>query len=172
MNARIIAVALAFLAYTGVTRAAEAPELWHGCKVGMTVDEVLEAVPGSKPHSPAPGESIINGTELVEGPIQKIAGKSFLPEFYFDGSHLTQVTLGLRNKPNSYAAYLTFQEITDALQKKYGAELSLRKTSLGWDGEWTDGRSNISLVLISISGGTPILNIVYQTRVSGDEDKL
>jgi hypothetical protein len=165
--------ALAFiLTASAMARAADSVKLWGASRSGMTVEQVLGAVPGTARHDPSPGESVGNATEQVRGPVQTIAGEKFIPHFYFERGALVQVTLGLEGISDAYQAFLTFQGVADALRAKYGKELSLRQSSIGWDGEWISSRTNISLALITIEGATPLLNIVYQTRVSGDEDKL
>jgi hypothetical protein len=150
---------------------ASADGLWQSTTYGMSVDDVLKAVPGAARRSLREGERLADGAEdLVEAPLVIIDNHQFLPQFYFKEEKLEQVTLSLRNQVSAYEANLVFQELVDTLRVKYGHEISSGPNGIGADARFQFGKTNIVVALITI--GAPLLNVVYQERVASDASKL
>jgi len=168
MNLRAIVAGVILLVIAPIS-AAKAQVLWQGARAGMSVEEVLKALPGATRYVPAPGDKLGDGaTELVTAPDQMISEKMFRPRFYFSNYRLEQVTLSLQGADDSRIARITFEDVFIALRAKYGPEVVLKDTDIGKEADWLHGKTNITLFLISNSDTTPLLNIIYQMRVAGD----
>lgn len=171
--ARRVAAVIVVFALFASSSSVDAETLWRGAQYGMTVAQVLAAVPAAVIHEPKAGEHLSNGAEeLVRGPIQEIVNKSFLPKFYFSEGKLVQVTLSLQDDEKAYAANLTFDSLEVALRAKYGQELSEKRAGIIRQSQWLSGVTNISLYMIVIGDNPALMNIVYQQRVSQDASKL
>lgn len=167
-----ISACFLWAAYACASLPAHATELWHGTQSGMSVQQVLTSESGSAPCNPSPCSTLANGAAaLIHGPNQPIAGKHFDPQFFFLNGKLNQVTLSIQDAEDDNAASNAFDSLVSAMRSKYGPESSLKNTVIGKEGEWFNGRTNIVLYLI-VGLGKPLLNIVYQTRVSSDADHL
>lgn len=153
--------------------AAGCDELWAHTCYGMTVDEVLKAVPNATAHAPIDGQKVLKDAfELVLGPNQTIDSEKFAPHFYFSDNHLVEVVLTMESQTDAYKAQLVFDNVVDDLRAKYGTELSLRTSDITHEGTWLNHGTNISLLLVTIPGGTPVMNIVYQRRINQDTGRL
>lgn len=168
-------VVLGCLGAAQVEAAPVCDELWGQTCYGMTVNQVLKAVPGASAHAALAGKNLANGAfELATGPDQTIAGEMFTPRYYFLNGRLDEVMLTLEGVTDSYKATSAFEALTDALRAKYGPELSLHQTLIGRDGNWRHGKTNIALALFVIGNADPhpLLNVVYQTRLAEDAGHL
>jgi hypothetical protein len=152
---------------------AGAQVLWQQSRAGMTVDEVLKAVPGTQRQAPNSGDNLADGAvDLVTASDQRISDKVFHPKFYFLNGRLEQVTLTLQGVNKSSDARSSFEDVYIALRQKYGPEVVLKDTAIGKEAEWLRAGTNIVLFLIAITEDDPVLNINYQVRVAADASHL
>jgi hypothetical protein len=74
--------------------------LWQTAQAGMSVEQVLTAIPGTRqtpPESRGPGKKLKDGSELwVLGAAQDIAGHPFVPNYFFIAGALSMVRLDLQ----------------------------------------------------------------------------
>ncbi len=145
-------LALAAAAQAGETASIPAPvdgaPGWQRLRWGMTVDEVLAAVPGSVRTEPAvrlaDGNAIGAGLDRVE-----VAAAAFRVRFIFEGPGLALVSL--RTAPDRYADGAAFDAVARHLEARWGAPseatrdaelVELRQT------RWQLGRSTVDLKYI------------------------
>lgn len=159
-----------------------AQSLWHGTTFGMTVDQVVAAVPEATPATNKnPGNGIRFNSqfapELLHVDDVQLVNQKFSGSFYFLNDRLVQATLHIKDG-GSYDTGLAYDNLVTALRAKYGQELSAKNNVIGSmvtrDTEWISGRTNINLHYTKIGDNdtTPLLNINYQVRIAGDADKL
>lgn len=121
---------------------------WQRLRWGMTVDEVLAAVPGSVRIEPAPrladGNVVAVGLDRLE-----VATAAFRVRFIFEGPGLALVSL--RTAPDRYADGAAFDAVARHLEASWGAPsevtrdadlVELRQT------RWQLGRSTVDLKYI------------------------
>lgn len=144
-------------------------KLWQDAEYGMSVSQVMHAVPGAR-ASAADGTLHDGAKELLEGPDQEIAGHRFVPQFFFQPSGLEQVTLHLKDVTTKEDAQYVFEEVLKALRLKYGHETASESTSAMASVDFQAGSTNVSLVMFIIR--EPFMNIVYQRRVAENARKL
>jgi hypothetical protein len=121
---------------------------WQALRWGMTVDEVLAAVPGSARLEPpvklADRSAIEAGLERVE-----VAATTFRVRFIFEGPGLALVSL--RTAQDRYADGAAFDAVARHLEARWGAPaevtrdaelVELRQT------RWQLGRSTVDLKYI------------------------
>lgn len=163
---------VAFLIFTPLQVHAQA--LWNGTTYGMTIAEVQAAIPNV--ISPAKATKLNDGSvELLRLESVDIVGKTFGAHFYFQADRLVQVTLKLAGQFTFHTGYLVFDSLTEALRARYGAEINRqvsRDTLNKADATWISGRTNISMLLLSVGNTPAYLNVNYQVRISKDADKL
>jgi hypothetical protein len=88
------------------------------------------------------------------------------------------MTLTCNEKITVYEGELIYSSLFVALTAKYGNAINNEKDEIGdshfWSIEWFSNGTNISLIYISIgkNDDSPILNIVYQVRLSEELNKL
>lgn len=88
---------------------------------------------------------------------------------------LTQVTLSLAGNETSHGAELVFESLTEILRAKYGSEITKEtkhevmhtRTS-----RWLNGKTNITLYYNDIGDYSPVLNLLYQVRISSEAGKI
>jgi hypothetical protein len=140
----------------------------------MSVEQVKSTVPNvTTPDSPS---RLGDGAqELLRLENVEIVNKRFTASFYFIAGKVTQVTLSLEKGHTFHSAMLVFNSLTEALRTKYGSEIS-RNINRGLlnraNSTWMAGRTNISVLTMSVGEIDAILNINYQVRVAHDADKL
>jgi hypothetical protein len=151
-----------------------AQSLWRESEYGMTPIQVQSKFSGAKAPD-TPGTLHGGAIELLRLSGVEIVGRQFKAPFYFKGERLTQVTVSLADKETSHGAKLVFDSLAEVLRAKYGSELSQevghgimesRKST------WLSGETNITLYYNSIGDSDPILNLIYQVRISSEADKV
>jgi hypothetical protein len=159
-------------------------ELWGSSCYGMSVAEVLKAVPQAAQKLLDTYDHINSGAEnLVDGPVQVIDGAQFIPHFYFSAGRLEQVNLSLNSTPvsGSFAQGIVqaaFADITVALRAKYGNEINTVEVSPQLPDfqikEWLHNGTNIMVLLANTPNQTaiPALTITYQRRLETNSGKL
>ena len=154
---------------------AEAQSLWGGTTSGMNPSQITEVVKGSRLIQD--GDTLGSGArELIRFDDLSVVNESFKVQFYFLKQKLTQVTLSLNGERSFSSTLLVFDSLADALRLKYGKEISgsidnrsiLKKA----EANWVNGRTNINLLVLTVGNSPAILNLNYQTRLSGESDKL
>jgi len=100
----------------------------------------------------------------------EVAGHDFLPRFYFGAKGLEQVMLTMVDARNPAEANAAFDSLTVALRVRYGREISSKSTALVRTVDFLSGETNVSMVEVMTE--KPILNIVYQHRLTQDAGKL
>lgn len=153
---------------------AGAQSLWQQSEFGMTPAQVQKNFPNAQPPS-SPSRLQGGATELLRISDTEIVGHHFKSSFYFKDSKLVQVTLSLTDNESANGAKLVFDSLSDALKAKYGAEMS--KNSTGGimttiSSTWLSGKTNITLYYNVVGKTDPILNLIYQVRISSDAEKL
>jgi hypothetical protein len=151
-----------------------AQSLWGRTEYGMSLEQVKAAVPSAKPPE-KPGDLRSGAQEQLRLGNVEIVNKKFAASFYFLGGKLTQVTLSLPKSQTFDQALLVFDRLTDALRTKYGQEISreIKRGPLNKaQATWLAGRTNITVIALSVGKGDALLNINYQVRVARDADKL
>jgi hypothetical protein len=158
-----------------VSPCAMAQTLWGGTVYGMSLEQVKAAVPNAKSPNGKPGTLKGGAQEQLRVEDIEIVNQKFAASFYFLDGKLTQVTLSL-SKPRSFEqTLLVFDRLTEALRAKYGQELNrqIRRGDLNIaKATWLAGRTNISVVALSVGRNNASLNIAYQVRVAREGDKL
>ncbi|HEV7693148.1 MAG TPA: hypothetical protein VGO52_20105 [Hyphomonadaceae bacterium] len=145
---------------------ASAQALWQNVSVGMTSAEVSAAQPSAKPATKP--DSLASGAtcdlQIASTPID---AADYRVCFFFKNEKLTQVTLGALGTPSKGQ----FDGIVTLLRAKYGPELSQGPDSLGYRAEWkVSDAVNVSVIYIDKVGR--LMNIVYQTRLADERNKL
>jgi hypothetical protein len=140
--------------------------LWQNVDSGMTAAQVRQAQPTAA--TPAKVEKLASGATCNLAIDQlSIDGAPYNVCFYFLDERLVQIMMSASGSP-SRGQYMG---IVSLLRAKYGAELSSEKTVLGHETDWLlPSNVNISVVYFSEVG--PLLNVVYQTRMADERDKL
>lgn len=147
-----------------------AATLWKATCTGMSVKQVLRAVPGS--HEINSGDSLHDGArELAIGPMTTIADEHFEPKYYFTANGLDEVMLTLSDVRSDETAKSTFNYILSDLRVKYGREVSLKHLLFGKTATFQHEDTTIYVILISLVA-PPVMNIVYQTRIIQDDKNL
>lgn len=164
----------AFLFVLFFATPATAQELWNKAEYGMTVKQVMHAVPGSKP--------VKDGGTLKDGAVEllrltgiEISQQQFDAEFFFKNDRLVQVTLSCTNPKKFILMTSVFDSILTTLRSKYGTELnssSQQGIANIQDATFVSGGKNITLVIIGIGDNPVILSIVYQVRIAKEAEKL
>jgi hypothetical protein len=171
MLGRFIALLALSLCFTS----ALAQELWQKTRYGMTVEQVVAAVPNASPPPLNAGSLADGAKELLRVSDLELVGYRFSGKFYFIERRLTQVTLTPERISTFASAMLVFDSLTEALRTKYGAEV-VRSVERGLlnkaEASWQSGRTNISLICVSVGAADPALNLNYQVRTAKEADKL
>jgi|SRR5215813_9080204 len=149
--------------------AAGGDRLWQNTEYGMSVEQVLSAVPGSH-ASRSPSKLYGGALGLVEGEPTQIAQQPFLPRFYFKDGRLVQVMLSMTSSVDAAEAQAVFGDVVAALRTKYGREVLSTAKDFTLEAEFQSGKTNIGVVLFTV--GDPVLNIYYQQRLAEDARRL
>lgn len=171
MFERVIAIALGLTALTvggpsvaqqQTVKVPRMPILWQNVRVGMTVAEVTAAQENAT--RPENLDHLKSGAEcLLAIPSIEVLNDSYKACFFFKNGALTQVTLNALGTP--YESQ--FQNVVTGLRAKYGAEISLNKTIMGFEADWlNDDGVNIAVTFFNKYGN--LLNINYQVRLKDD----
>lgn len=110
------AVAAAVLA-ASLNTAAQAQDLWRGSRVGMSVDQVRQAVPEAFPNT---GQRMDNADPLLRVTGFRLADADFKADFYFNAAGLQTVALRPVTRPTGAAALLAAEDLIPDLSAKYG----------------------------------------------------
>ena len=142
------------------------PVLWGEAASGMTLVEIRAIYPHAESRTPTDRLADGAACELVI-PHLEIAAHDFSVEFYFKDDKLGQVTIA----SNGGADVGTFRSIAVALRAKYGPELSYEEDDFGFStADWiAQNGVNVGVVCYP---GIGLLNIVFQTRLAADANKL
>ena len=164
-----LALALSLCLTACATTQKSCDELWGAACNGMSVDDVLKAIPQSVQTPPK--DHLGDGAEnIVTGPPQIIDDQTFVPGFWFLQGKLEQVSLALSGINDPTNAELIFDKLVPFLKAKYGTETLSADTTRGVFHyrvrQWAHDGTNIVLFLTFVSDAhDPLLNIVYHRRV-------
>lgn len=145
---------------------ASSPILWQNVSVGMSVVQVRGAQPEAVEPSDHP--TLKGGAAcLLNLPKFEIAADDYRVCFFFRDGKLIQVSLNALGEPTE----AQFRNIVTALRAKYGPELTLAPSSIGYDADWaTKNGVNVSVLFLNKFGN--LLNINYQVRLAEDTKRL
>lgn len=148
--------------------------LWKDSMYGMSEAQVLKVNPAAV--KPIKSSRLGDGAQqLLEVSGIEVVKTKFTAKFYFKEDTLRQVMLGMDDGPSAGQAELIWDELFTILSSKYGKELN-RKNQAGVlrikNSTWVFGKTNISLLLMTVADGQPILNVVYQQRIAIDAGEL
>lgn len=165
---------LALLLALVVSPQAHCQALWGKSAYGMTLSQVKEAYPEAvTADSPGTLHGGAKGTLTIQA--YEVVNKKFNVIFYFKNDKLEQVVLACEKQSTFHSAMLVFDAVSDVLKAKYGPEISkdVKRGTLNMaNAVWLSGKTNISLIAMSVGDADAMLNINYQVRISKDADKL
>ncbi len=165
---------LSTLPWANTGRASDAPCAWQNARWGMTVDEVVAALPGKAVRA-SPAE-IEKGAAPVRMDECEIAGTNFQAGFFFyRASRLTKITFGPSSKRDASRA--VFDRLAKMLTERYGPPTAdvpdqsmgvadLRTAQKRW--ETADLRIGLTYMY---GAGDPYLGLVYDAPARADADK-
>ena len=168
---RLSRLAISLTLFMCVGFYAHAQELWQGAQVGMSLEEVQSVHPNAlTPNEP---DTLHNGaSENLRSKPFKTGEHTIVASFFFLDEKLSQVTLSvdMDGIENSEVKYI-FDNLSDAITLKYGNPINIEETSIGYKSGWfLENGVNISLT--AIDKILPLVNIVYQVRISEMSNKL
>jgi hypothetical protein len=146
--------------------------LWQTTQAGMSVQQVLTAVPGSHqtpPESRGPGNKLKDGSELwVLGATQDIAGHPFVPNYFFIAGALSLVRLDLQGATKQAETEAAYDDVLKYLHGRFGKETSLRNGSMAlgtitWHrGEFKQGSLVVGLSMYAIGERKQVLSVSFR----------
>ena len=168
----VFKVFLALWLFSSTTvSAAVAQELWQGAEVGMTVEDIAALHPNAV-VPPDPSRLGTGAIERLRIANFQVSGEIADVAFYFAGESLNQVTLSFDVKSHSDAKY-AFDNIYRLLIVKYGDPSIKENGSVGRKSEWyLSNGVNITLLSFESTITIPLLNLVYQSKLAKESDKL
>ncbi|MBY6266654.1 hypothetical protein EI613_32950 (plasmid) [Azospirillum sp. 412522] len=171
LRSLLIVGALIFTLWVTVPAAAgDAVSGWQGTRWGMSADDVLGAVPGSKrlvkPEKDGYGNSLLLMLDSYT-----VAQHDFLMKFWFDkGGGL--YSLGMLDKSSDGRGCLeAYYNFTDMLMSRYGAPASSKEerntVSSSFSRLWVLGPTRIELTCILLPGAKKELKGQFTVTYSG-----
>lgn len=149
--------------------------LWRNTVHGMTMREAQTTVPEAVVPNEAPSKLGDGSVEKLRVPEVTLINQKFMGRLYFKDDKLIQVNLEgpKRNSPDGASSL--FDSLAEALRAKYGKESSEKNQRIGSmtvrERTWMSGKTNVTVFLMVIDRD-PVLNVLYQVRVSEEADKL
>ena len=160
-----------FLLVSSVLPQDTQPSLWGGTSLGMSPNEVLQAVPNSKLfNSTVPGSGTLVCLDNVE-----ILDYPFKVYFRFDSKRLELVKLNLQKVIYYNESLTLFESLTEVLTFKYGDPIhsKIDKSIHCIDATWVSGMNDISIWTFESSrSGEITFSIIYTTRLKKEAEKL
>jgi hypothetical protein len=157
--------AIAFLAGLLLPVIGHADALWPSAKYGMSVPEVMKAVPGARP-SPQGSRLVTGAREELRIDNVSLAGRSFVAGLYFSQGQLVQVLLSLPEwgaNPQNTAA---FNDLVRAFSARYGKNFSrtinAAASGLSANAEWTSSGENVFISIAPVTRDTSMLNVGFR----------
>jgi hypothetical protein len=170
---RVIWLAFFFAASGLASIACAQDTLWQTAQAGMSVEQVLAAVPGSvqtPPETRGPGNKLKDGSELwVLGVTQDIAGHPFVPNYFFTARGLSLVRLDLQGATKQAETETAYVDVLKFLRKTFGKETRLKDGSMTggtitWhQGEFKQGSLVVSLSMYAIGERKQFLGVAFQS---------
>jgi hypothetical protein len=168
---RIRVRAIALLAGVLLPVLGYADALWPSAKYGMSVPEVMKAVPEAKP-SPHGSKLVTGAREELRIERVPLAGRSFVAELYFSQGQLVQVLLSLPEWGSNNQNTAAFKDLVKAFSAQYGQNFSqsinAAGSGLSANAEWRSSGENIFISIAPVTQDTSMLNVgfraVSQTR--------
>jgi hypothetical protein len=132
----------------------------------MTLGQVKVAQPNAT--TPSEPSALADGAACsLAIPSVEVLGQDYQACFFFKNGGLVQVTLSALGDPSEPQ----FRDLVTGLRAKYGKELSLDFTAMGYDADWmTADGVNVSVVFFNKYGN--LLNVNYQVRLKASSDRL
>lgn len=154
---------LSTLPWASIARAGDAPCAWRSARWGMTVDEVLAALPGEAVR--ASPDEVAKGAAPVRMEGCEIAGTKFQAQFFFyRNSRLTKIVFAPSSKRD--AGRPLFDRIARMLAERHGPPKTDIDQDLGLAGlrtaqrSWLAGGEEISVTYM-YGTGDPYFSLVY-----------
>lgn len=144
------------------TAPATAPVIWQNLALGMSVEEARRAQPNAV--TPPDRPTLMGGDVcLLQLPKMEISASEYRVCVFFKDGGLSQFSLNALGSPTEPQ----FRSIIVGLRAKYGTELSLVSSPMGFNADWlTPNGVNISVVFFNKY--STLLNINYQVRLARD----
>lgn len=157
--------AVALLAGVLLPAFGHADALWPSAKYGMSVQQVMKAVPEAKPST--------HGSKLVTGAreelrIERVAlvGRSFVGAFFFSEGRLVQVLLSLPEWGANNENMATFDQLVGTFRARYGQDftrsVNARRSGLSANAEWTTASENVFISIGPVTQDTSMLNVGFR----------
>lgn len=143
----------------------DATRLWRTANVGMSLAELLEAVPGSvKSAGSTLGTGAVERARLSD---LRLVGETFSAVFYFDDTGLVQVTLMLDDADAFSLRQLEtiYRDAFAALTAEYGEPFestTMKDVLTIHTSDWYRNGIHIGVICMTIEGDVNQLNINYQ----------
>lgn len=149
--------------------------LWRNTVHGMSVGEAKTTVPDAVSPKDEPSKLGDGALEKLRVPEVRLINQSFIGRLYFRDDELVQVNLEGPRRISPESAASLFDSLAEALRAKYGKESSEKNQRIGSmivrERTWMSGKTNVTVFLMVIDHD-PILNVLYQVRVTEEADKL
>jgi hypothetical protein len=133
---------------------------WPALRYGMSVEDVIQAVPESKPFTGG-GKARDGATELLRLESLPLAGRTFGVAFYFLNGGLSQVDMVSPQYEANERNVALFEDLLKALRAKFGPEgesaVHMRPYGLSANAEWTTRGENLYIAVIPITQTTSSL---------------
>jgi hypothetical protein len=135
---------------------------WPALRYGMSVAEVVQAVPDAKPAL-GRGKLVTGATELLGVENLPVAGQTFVVAFYFLNGGFAQVDMSSpQYEPNERNIAL-FEDLLKAFRVKFGPEggsaVYVRAYGLSANAEWTTNGENLYVTVSPVSQTTSSLRL-------------
>ena len=149
--------------------------LWRNTVHGMSIDEAKKTVSAAEAPSDRPSKLGDGELEKLRVPGVILINQPFVGRLYFKDDKLVQVNLEGPRSISPESASSLFDSLAEALRAKYGKESSEKNQRIGSmtvrERTWMSGKTNVTVFLMVIDRD-PVLNVLYQVRVSEEADKL
>ena len=154
---------------------ASAQTLWRETTIGMSPAQVKARVPEATTVSGERGTLNDGEVELLRVEQFELLNEAFSASFFFKDKKLAQVTLTLREQMTFPSALRLFEALSEALTVRYGRAISSSITETPFkeaSASWQSGRTNISVLAMSVVKGHLVFNVSYQIRLAAEARKL
>jgi hypothetical protein len=154
---------------------ASAQKLWRETTVGMSPAQVQMRVPEAVVISS--DQATLNGGELELLRVEQfeLLKEKFSASFFFKDKKLAQITLSAKEQMTFPSALRLFESLSEALTVRYGRPIRSSVTDEPFNeasANWQSGKTNISVLVMSVAKEHLVFNVSYQTRLAAEAGKL
>ena len=146
-----------------VVAANDQPNLWTNLTRGMTVDEVLKAVPQAKLGD---DDKLRNGARSLVW-VNRIAagGQDFDARFFFLNDRFHRVNFSGPMNYSNQLSMKTFEKISETFQRRYGppADKKFINEQMGMaaSATWNTNRGEVWIILVPVTADTAFVNFGF-----------